>query len=147
MTALRERPVVPSQQDTELARHASQQLAAHHAASNLRVHLDDGQELTLPKAARDLLHHILREMGQGNAVTLIPVHAELTTQEAADYLNVSRPYLIRMLNEGKLPFHMVGTHRRIKFSDLEAYKLKVEEARRAAMDELAAQAQELEMGY
>ncbi|RJT42673.1 helix-turn-helix domain-containing protein [Mesorhizobium waimense] len=86
-------------------------------------------------------------MGQGNAVTIIPVHAELTTQEAADYLNVSRPYLIRLLEEGKLPFNMVGTHRRVKFSDLAAYRNNAEEERKKVMEELAAQAQELGMGY
>ena len=141
-------PVLPSRRDAELAAEASRTLSSvKRPNADLRVHLDGGKELRLPKAALDLLHHLLTEMSQGNAVTLIPVHAELTTQEAADYLNVSRPYLIRLLKRGEIPFNMVGTHRRIRFSDLETYRAKSEEKRQAAMDELAEQAQVLEMGY
>jgi excisionase family DNA binding protein len=148
MTKLLDRPVLPSPQDTELALQGSRMLAAlKHADQSLRVQLDDGNILLLPKAATNLIQHLLTEMGQGNAVTLIPVHAELTTQEAADYLNVSRPYLIRLLEGGKVPFRLVGSHRRVKFSDLDAYRKRAEEERKNAMDELAAQSQELGMGY
>jgi excisionase family DNA binding protein len=86
-------------------------------------------------------------MAQGNAVTIIPIHAELTTQEAADFLNVSRPHLVRLLEQKKMAFHMVGTHRRVRFEDLMAFKASLEKKRRETMDELAAQAQELGMGY
>lgn len=111
------------------------------------MRLDDGQELVLPKAATRLLAHLLTEMGQGHAVTLIPVHAELTTQQAADFLNISRPHLIHLLEKEEIRFHKVGTHRRIKFADLETYKKSFEDKARASMDELVRQAQELEMGY
>ncbi|MGD9836288.1 MAG: helix-turn-helix domain-containing protein [Afipia sp.] len=146
---LLERPdtFVPSEGDAELAAQASRTLASKQPKENLRVRLDDGQELTLPRAATRLLAHLLTEMAQGNAVTLIPIHAELTTQQAADILNVSRPHLIQLLEERIIPFHKVGTHRRVKFSDLEIYKNQFEEKRRAAMQELADQAQELGMGY
>jgi excisionase family DNA binding protein len=86
-------------------------------------------------------------MAQGNAVTLIPLHAELTTQEAANLLNVSRPFLNKMLERGEIQFHKVGTHRRIKFSDLENYRQKRERERSAAMQALADQAEDLGMGY
>jgi excisionase family DNA binding protein len=143
-----ERPVLPSLEDTKLATEASRVLSkSKHAAEDLRVYLDDGKVLRLPKAATDLLYHLLTEMAAGNAVTIIPVHAELTTQEAADHLNVSRPYLVRILEEGQIPFRMVGTHRRIRFADLDAYRIRAEEARQKAMDELAVQAQKLGFGY
>jgi excisionase family DNA binding protein len=142
-------PEVPTEEDSKLAAEAIRALAGAIKAKKevLRVKLDDGQQFTLPKAATRLLSHLLNEMANGNAVTLIPIHAELTTQEAADYLNVSRPYLIRQLESHKVPFHKVGTHRRIKFQDLEVYRQSVESERRKVMDELAEQAQELEMGY
>ena len=147
MTRLLERPILPSADDAELAAAASRHLSqARHEGKELRVQLD-GEELPLPKAVSELLHHLLAEMAKGNAVTLFPVHAELTTQEAADYLNVSRPYLIRLLEQGRIRFHLVGTHRRVKFSDLEAFRKGAEDGHRSARDELAAQAQELRMGY
>jgi excisionase family DNA binding protein len=137
---------IPSPEDAELATHASQALAPKVEAE-LRVTLDDGTELTLPRAATRLLHHLLTQMSLGNPVTLIPIHAELTTQEAADYLNISRPFLIKLLEANKIPLHMVGTHRRIKFTDLESFRKKAEQERQSAMEELTRQAQELGMGY
>ena len=86
-------------------------------------------------------------MGKGNAVTLIPIHAELTTQEAANLLNISRPHLIKLLKDGVLPHHKVGTHRRVYYSDLEDYRAKHENERQAALQRLADQAQELGLGY
>ncbi len=137
---------VPSPQDRELAVEASRVLASR-PRERLRIRLDDGKELILPHAAELLIAHLLTEMAQGNAVTLIPVHAELTTQEAADLINVSRPYLVRLLEERKIHFHMVGTHRRIKFADLSAFKKTFESERTAILEELARQAQELKLGY
>jgi excisionase family DNA binding protein len=86
-------------------------------------------------------------MAQGNAVTVIPIHANLTTQEAADYLNVSRPHLISLLEAGKIEYHMTGTHRRVRFQDLAKYQETSEKRRREIMEELAAQSQAEDMGY
>jgi excisionase family DNA binding protein len=101
----------------------------------------------LPTSALRLLVDILSELADGNAVKVVPIHAELTTQEAADLLNVSRPHLVKLLEAGELPFHKTGKHRRVRFSDLMDYKAAQEEAGAAAMEELAAQAQALRMGY
>jgi excisionase family DNA binding protein len=149
MNALLEKPdtVIPSPEDTALATRSSRILAKAKPDSGLTVHLDGGEILALPEAATRLLSHILMEMAQGNALTLVPIHTELTTQEAANYLGVSRPYLISMLEAGNFPFTKVGTHRRIRFKDIKAFKDAREKTREAAMRDLATQAQELGMGY
>ena len=87
------------------------------------------------------------ELADGNSVSVVPVHAELTTQEAADLLNVSRPHFVKLLEDGLIPFHRAGKHRRVKFADLMHYKQERQRISTEALDELAQQAQELGMGY
>lgn len=146
-------PSIPSASEVELARNSSRVLAGLNLKKNrtVDIYLEAGNHhhnsVTLPLSAFKLLVNILTQMAEGNAVTLIPVHAELTTQEAADLLNVSRPFLIRLLEEKKIPFRKVGTRRRVLFQDLMYYKGKIDAARRKTLDELANEAQELDMGY
>jgi excisionase family DNA binding protein len=140
-------PTLPTESDATLAKETSRVLAKRARSTSplsFRV-LDASKQETLriPAPAVRMLVRILEEMARGNAVTLIPVHAELTTQEAGDMLNISRPSLIQLLDEGKIEYRKVGTHRRVKFESLMAYKRKADAERRAALAELAAYDQEI----
>ncbi len=145
--------VAPSENDALLALESSRQLAKllEKPSRQLRVQVqsDDVPEetVTIPTTAIRLLNDILVEMAKGNAVTLIPMQAELTTQQAADLLNVSRPFLVEQLEEGAIPFRKVGTHRRVLFRDLMAYKQTMDRNRLQALDELSALDQQLGLGY
>jgi excisionase family DNA binding protein len=139
---------LPSEAEAGVAKETSRLLATRlkkGAAMQLRILGDDAPQGTvkLPAPAVRLLLRILEEMARGNAVTIIPVHAELTTQEAADMLNMSRPSLIQLLEEGKMEYRRVGTHRRVRFEALMKYKRHADEERRAVLEELAAYDQEL----
>src|ERR1017187_3246797 len=139
-------PALPSESESALARETSRILASRIPESGplqFRLMGNSGETVGLPAAAVRVLMRVLEEMAQGNAITIIPVHAELTTQEAADLLDISRPSLIQLLDEGKIDFRKVGTHRRVRFQSLLAYKRKADADRRAALAELAAYDQEL----
>lgn len=126
----------PTFQDREQARRAASALSEGR--------LDVGE---LPDVARRLLSRILAELAEGRSLSVVPLETSLTTSRAASFLNVSRPYLSRLLDEGKLPFYFVGTHKRIRLRDLTAYRERQDADSYAALAELQAQAQELKMGY
>ncbi|MEI6529846.1 MAG: helix-turn-helix domain-containing protein [Candidatus Falkowbacteria bacterium] len=141
---------LPTAQEAEEAKITSRALSKY--AHNERLHLkiasnNESEDLILPGYAINLLLAMLTEMSKGNAITVMPIHAELSTQETAELLNVSRPHLVDLLEQGKIPFRKVGTHRRILANDVFDYKQRIDEARFKALDDLAAQAQELGMGY
>ncbi|PSB30989.1 helix-turn-helix domain-containing protein [Chlorogloea sp. CCALA 695] len=144
---------IPTEGEAQLAQESSRILASHsphhRSTIELKVARDDNseQKVVIPAAAFHLLVDILSQMAQGNAVTLIPIHAELTTQEAAEILNVSRPFLIKLIETGEIICRKVGRHRRIRFEDLMNYKQQIDSDRIQALDELASQAQQLNMGY
>jgi excisionase family DNA binding protein len=145
--------IQPNESETLLARESSRALArlASHGKP-VRVEAceegrEEGATFVLPATAVRLLLDILGQMAAGNAVAITPLHPELTTQQAADLLNVSRPFLVGLIEEGKLPCRKVGTHRRVLYNDLMAYKQQEDQARRRVLNELAKQAQELGLGY
>lgn len=139
---------IPSPEEAEEAKLALRTLspATRGQARTVRVRAD-GEDAIVPKEAFELLLEILGQMANGNAVTIVPVQAELTTQQAADFLNVSRPYLIELLQAEAIPYRKVGTHRRIRFEDLLAFKQADEKKRQAVLAQLAAEAQAHGMGY
>ena len=144
--------VAPTDADALLARESSRLLATHKLGrrSSVRIQLLDGKDaetVAVPASALRLFVHLRTEMSHGNAVTLIPTRAEITTQQAADLLNVSRPYVVKLLDEGKIPCRTVGKYRRVRFDDLMAYKRKDDDARARILDRLTVDAQELSMGY
>jgi len=148
-------PVLPTPEDSELASQASRILTPYLGANEEGVriilpheHGEPEETVILPRSAVQLLQNLLTEMARGNAVSLVPQHAELTTNQTADILGVSRPFLINeLLEKGELSYRKVGTHRRIAFSDIVEYRKKRKAAHDVAMQELADIAQEEEMGY
>jgi excisionase family DNA binding protein len=150
------RMAAPSEAAAREAARAAQSLArllkpskrrSPHIVLHPEGRAGEQEAVAVPREAFELFVKILEQMAQGNAVTVVPIHAELTTQEAANLLNVSRPFLIGLLDQGKIPFHKVGTHRRIRFEALLAFKRQEEQRQEQVLSELAAQAQELELGY
>ena len=140
--------VTPTPDEALLAQESCRRLARVVAAKRkkpfqLLIQPEDAPEesIAIPASAFRLLADILTQMAQGSAVTLIPVHAELTTQQAADILNVSRQFLVEQLEKNVIPFRKVGTHRRVLFKDLMAYKQEIDRNRLKALDELTAQAE------
>ncbi len=151
MNMMANRQLPPSAQEAAIAR-ASGQLLSRYARNKapLKLRVTDGEQvepIELPAGAVALLMDILEAMAAGQGVTIIPENAELTTVQAADVLNVSRPFLIKLLDEQKIPHRKVGKHRRIRMEDVMAYKASVDAERQSVLDQLAAEAQEQEMGY
>ena len=139
---------LPSEAEVNLAEDASRVLAARMKQDGpLQLHIVNdpcpGEALNLPASAVRILERTLEEMARGNAVMLVPVNAELTTQEAANMLSISSRSLTQLLNEGKVEFRRVPTGRRVRFEALMEYKRQADAERRKALQQLAASDQEL----
>lgn len=125
-----------------------EELSAHGQGDDPCLKLIGGErEVPLPRRFAALMVEIMAEVAQGRSVSIGTGDDELTTSEAAALLNVSRPYLVKLLEEGAIPFHKVGTHRRVYRNDVLAYKARQREDAEEAMQNLANQAQELGLGY
>ena len=132
---------MPTAEEVALARESGRALSAYlqmrSETQQIEIFDDKGaaHPVCVPMTALRLLVDVLTEIGEGNAVSIIPVHAEMTTQEAADVLNVSRPHLVKLLESKEIPFHKTGTHRRVRYQDVIAYKERIDAERRKALDE------------
>ncbi len=140
--------VVPGAGDVELARDALRLVdeALTESTSDGPVTLTvagAAENVVVPKTVVGLLSRILANLANGEGVAVVPVDRELSTQQAADMLNVSRPFLIRLLEEGRIDFRLVGTHRRVKTASLLRYLSQDEAERRSAADELSRMTKEL----
>ena len=136
---------LPTQDEIACAAEAATALAQARAADGvLAIHGEDGKSVLLAPAIADLVIDLLGGVASGNAVTLVPARGMLTTRQAADILNVSRPHLSKLLKEGEIPFIPVGAHRRVIHADLMAYKDRRDAARNAALDEIARLGQEFD---
>lgn len=140
---------IPSTKDAEEAQVAVRALSGllkKKTPRTIRVQQEGAKEQVMvaePTEAFELFIDILAQMANGNAVSIVPVHAELTTRQAADMLKVSRPFLVGLLDGGKIPFRTVGTLRRVLLADLVAYKESDATHRKNVADELAAEARKL----
>jgi excisionase family DNA binding protein len=137
----------PSKKDSQLAKTTSTLLARRGKGEVKLKVAGQGEAIPLPPSVVELLQYILNETAQGNPVTLLSLESELTTQQAADILNVSRPYFVKLLNEKKLPYRKVGSHRRVLLKDVLVYKQNMNQASDRALQALVDEAQDLEMGY
>lgn len=142
-----------TKEDSTLARLGLQSLGSQQSktrkSKNLRLLIKSGaeSEIEIPQAAVEALTAVLEHLAKGEEVCVSAKSVELTTQQAANYLHVSRPFLIGLLENGEIPFRKVGTHRRVLSADLQSYREAIDAKRRQVLEELSAQAQELEMGY
>jgi excisionase family DNA binding protein len=144
------RPVSLQQQEVELARESSSALAdfASHETEPLVLHIENGHtgrhmQATVPAGAVRVLAEVLSQMAQGCPVTLVSLEAELSTQQAAEIMGVSRPFFVKLLESGRIPFRKIGEHRRVRYQDLLDYLEANKTARMRALDEMTAEAQQL----
>ncbi|MCD2514833.1 helix-turn-helix domain-containing protein [Massilia sp. G4R7] len=153
MTTLSSPQSLPTAEEVAIARESGRALSAflQTRAETQQIDIVDDKgtshPVSVPVSALRLLVDVLTEIGEGNAVSIIPIHAELTTQDAANVLNVSRPFLVQLLERGDIPFHKIGRHRRVRYQDVLSYKERIDAERNKALDALAEQAQALQMGY
>ena len=108
---------------------------------------ETGEFITIPKKAMKLLSVIIQNMAEGKTISIVPSNSEVSTQQAADMLNISRPHLIKLLETNNIPFKKVGSHRRIVSKDVMRYKEQQDKEREAQLDFLSEQAQDLNLGY
>ncbi len=136
-------PIIATEQERPNLEKVDRLFMQQVEASSPRLVSSSGEELELPESVFHLLRQLVHDLAQGNTVMIVPGHRELTTQEAADLLNVSRQYLVEVLKAGDIPFTLVGTHRRVHLDDLMEYKNKRDAKRREGLSLLTKKSQQL----
>lgn len=146
--------VTPPMSETErrmarVAQRCVEKALDHSRAAAITLTTDAGElpSIAVPPAALKLIGQVLGAMSEGRAVTIVPGKREFTTVEAAHFLNVSRPFVVKEIEAGRLPHRKVGTHRRVAFEDLQAYARKMHEQQSTALERLAENARELGLEY
>ena len=142
---------LPTQMEVEEAKVFSRTLSKFASTDRAQLSIKgangEADDIILPGHVLQILLDVLSEMSKGNAISLIPHHQEISTQEAANLLNVSRPFLVGLLENGEIPFRKVGAHRRVKLTDVLEYKDQSDAKRLQALNELTVLYQEEGMGY
>ena len=123
---------IPAAQETEI-----RDLRRLIQGGDAKLVGSDGRQIAIPQPVHELLLVILKNLQAGKAISIVPEHQQLTTQRAANILGVSRPFLVGVLENGDIPFHMVGSHRRIYLRDLLDYKRRRDAARHEAINSMA----------
>ena len=149
------RQVLPppmSPKDIEMARVAQRcimEALDHSRAAAITLTTDSGEHRTVdvPPAALKLIGQLLGAMSEGRPIALVPSSQEFSTVEAAHFLNVSRPFVVKEIDAGRLPHRLVGSHRRVAFEDLIAYARKMREQQASALERMAENARELGLEY
>lgn len=142
---------LPTNEDIEQAKLSSRTLSKFHNDDRVTMSIEGSsgksETVVLPGIAMQMLLDILSDISQGKAISVIPYEAELSTQQAAHMLNVSRPHLVKLLEENEIPHRKVGSHRRVYVKDVLEYKEKITKARKESLKNLAELSQSLDMGY
>lgn len=133
--------VTPTEQDGPGIKEL-QAFLCERAPRSAQLMAPTGETVAIPESVYHALRRIVPLMARGTTIGLVPLHKELTTQEAADLLTVSRPFLIKLLDEGAIPYTRPGKHRRVRFDDVMAYRQQRGVERRTALNELSAIAED-----
>ncbi|HEX6746124.1 MAG TPA: helix-turn-helix domain-containing protein [Longimicrobium sp.] len=140
-------PIQPTDEDVRVARESASRLGRMKRRGSIVTFVvtrgADKGEFSIPGQVFDMLVLIIDEVADGNSVAVAPLDRELSTQKAADFLNVSRPYLVKLLESGKMPFRKVGTHRRVRYADVLRYRARLEADAEHAYSELVSLSQDL----
>jgi len=141
---------MPTHDDIEQSKVTSRTLSKYHKEESVTLSINsdnNSDSFNLPGIVMQMLLDILSEFSKGNAVGVIPHNAQLSTQQAADMLNVSRPHLVKLLEAGDIEHTKIGSHRRVLVCDVLLYKEKIDQAREETLDKLTELSQELKLEY